>query len=265
MRIHPHLLRVLAAALLAITLWPTPAPAQAASCYATRGALYCGNYAPTPIYQLPSFGREDRGVWRPTPTVDTLKTSFSYFKCWVRGDHHPGGNQIWYYTNGDVTSRYGYVPANRVFTPRDSYPGVSECGHPAPPPAPAPPAPTPTPRGCDGTAVVGHFKRVDFPASFEFRGRKVELQNESALDTYSRAEIRSGHGSGDLVWIDRSFKRFRLLTKGIQPSSVVEPQGWKQCGPYAEARTQSVINSVYAARACARIEGTVLCGQWYVD
>src|SRR3954447_17357226 len=126
MRIRLHSFRLAAALLLGVAVWPTPSSAEAASCYASQGGvLYCGNYAPTPIYQLPSFGREDRGIWRPTPTVDTLKTSFSYFKCWVRGDQHPGGNQIWYYTNGDVTGRYGYVPASRVFTPHDPYPGVA--------------------------------------------------------------------------------------------------------------------------------------------
>ena len=64
-----------------------------------------------------------------------------------------------------------------------------------------------SPADCDGEAVIGRFRRVGSGASFTHRGRVVELQNESALDTYSRAEIKSGRQSGDLVWIDRSHRR----------------------------------------------------------
>jgi hypothetical protein len=93
----------------------------------------------------------------------------------------------------------------------------------------------------------------------------VELQNESLLDTYSRAEIKSGRQSGDLVWVDRSYRRFSLSTKGIVSNATAESEGWKQCGPFTGSRTQSVNNSVYAARACARMSGVSRCGSWYVD
>src|SRR5919112_3497091 len=110
-----------AAAVLVSVLAAMAGTAHAQSgCYARGGQLYCGNDAPTPIYAQASFGREDaRGGFRPTPVVDTLKTDPSSFKCWVHGDEHPGRNDIWYYTNGDVTGRWGYVPAVKVHTTTD--------------------------------------------------------------------------------------------------------------------------------------------------
>jgi hypothetical protein len=122
-----------------------------------------------------------------------------------------------------------------------------------------------TPNDCDGYGVVGVFNRVGSGASFTYNGRSVELQNESVLDTYSRVEIKSGRQSGDLVWADRSNRRFSLSTKGIVSNATAESQGWKQCGPFSEARTQSVNNSVHAARACAHMDGRTVCGNWYVD
>jgi len=122
-----------------------------------------------------------------------------------------------------------------------------------------------TPADCDGNAVVGRFTRVGSGASFNYNGRVVELQNESLLDTYSRAEIKSGRQAGDQVWIDRSHRRFSLLDSGIVSHATATTEGWKQCGPFSGARTQSVNNSVHAARACARMDGVSRCGAWYVD
>lgn len=122
-----------------------------------------------------------------------------------------------------------------------------------------------TTNDCDGIAIVGVFQRVGSGASFTYNGRVVELQNESLFDTYSRAEIKSGSRSGDLVWVDRSYRRFSLSTKGIISSATAETEGWKQCGPFSGTRTQSVYNDVHAARACARIDGVSRCGNWYVD
>ena len=113
--------------------------------------------------------------------------------------------------------------------------------------------------------MVGRFRRVSSGASFDYRGRTVELQNESLLDNYSRAEIKSGHQSGDLVWVDRSFHRFGIGTSGIVSNASAESEGWKQCGPFSGSRTQSVFNRFFAARACARIDDASVCGKWYVD
>ena len=122
-----------------------------------------------------------------------------------------------------------------------------------------------TTNDCDGNAVLGRFRAVESGASFSYNGRRVELQNESGLDTYSRAEIKSGRRSGDLVWVDRSYRRFSITTRGIISNATAESEGWKQCGPFSGSRTQSVINSVFAARACARIDGVSVCGKWYKD
>ncbi|WP_440102693.1 hypothetical protein [Streptosporangium sp. H16] len=121
-----------------------------------------------------------------------------------------------------------------------------------------------TPDECDGTAVIGVFQRVGYGASFNYAGRVVELQNESALDLYSRAEIKSGRKSGDQVWVDRSFRAFNDF-KGPVSNADAESQGWKQCGPFSGSRTQSVLNHIWAARACARMDGVSKCGAWYVD
>lgn len=121
-----------------------------------------------------------------------------------------------------------------------------------------------TPDDCAGT-VVGRFRAVESGASFSYNGRRVELQNESVFDVYSRAEIKSGRRPGDQVWVDRSHRRFSLSTHGIVSNATAESEGWLQCGPFSEARTQSVQNNVFAARACARMDGVSVCGKWYVD
>ncbi|MEU6800289.1 hypothetical protein [Streptomyces neyagawaensis] len=117
---------------------------------------------------------------------------------------------------------------------------------------------------CDGIAVIGRFRAVESGASFDFRGRRVELQNESALDRYSRAEIKSGRQSGDRLWVDRSFRSFPDF-KGIVSDQNAKRDGWKMCGPYTGSRTQSVYNSNYAARACGEFDGITKCGKWWVD
>ncbi|MFI8232522.1 hypothetical protein ACIGDI_27170 [Streptomyces sp. NPDC085900] len=117
---------------------------------------------------------------------------------------------------------------------------------------------------CDGIGVIGVFRAVESGASFDFRGRRVELQNESALDRYSRAEIKSGRKSGDRLWVDRSYRSFPDF-KGIVSDQQAKSDGWKMCGPYTGSRTQSVFNSNYAARACGEFDGITKCGKWYVD
>lgn len=99
-------------------------PADAASCYASRGHLYCGNSYKAPIMKSAAFEYKP-GL--PVPRVDRLHTTFSYFKCRVYGARHSGGNSIWYYTNGDEKGKWGYVAASYVFTPKDPFPGVKRC------------------------------------------------------------------------------------------------------------------------------------------
>ncbi|GAA1615752.1 hypothetical protein GCM10009789_82290 [Kribbella sancticallisti] len=99
------------------------APAQAASCYASSGKLYCGNTYDAPIYRLPRSTANDK----PEPVIDRLRTTFSYFNCWTTGQQHAGGNNIWYQTVGDVTHSTGYIAARWVYTHTDPFPGVRPC------------------------------------------------------------------------------------------------------------------------------------------
>ncbi|MFC4062186.1 hypothetical protein ACFOWE_28110 [Planomonospora corallina] len=125
-----------------------------------------------------------------------------------------------------------------------------------------------TPAQCDGDGIVGRFRAVESGASFDYKGRRIELQNESLLDRFSRAEIKTGFRSGDLVWIDRSSKKMsKLSPKYFTDDNHVRSYGggWKQCGPFDVFRTQSVYSWHYAVRACARIEGVSKCGKWAID
>jgi hypothetical protein len=100
------------------------APATAAACYASNGNLYCGNAYNAPIYAGPNYTAPNGN---PQRVVDRLLTTQSYFKCYVSGGQHGGGNKIWYYTYGDVTGQWGYVAAVNVWTSTDPFPGVSRC------------------------------------------------------------------------------------------------------------------------------------------
>lgn len=55
-----------------------------------------------------------------------LNTSFSWFQCWGRGDNHPGGNNVWYWTQLD-NGQWGNVPAVDVHTSVDPAPGLRQC------------------------------------------------------------------------------------------------------------------------------------------
>jgi hypothetical protein len=96
----------------------------AASCYASAGHLYCGNQSGAAIYKYATYEMPNGN---PTNVVDRLASSFSYFRCWVSGQYHNGGNNIWYYTYGDYYGAWGYVPAVNVWTPTDPFPGVNHC------------------------------------------------------------------------------------------------------------------------------------------
>ncbi|RSN15547.1 hypothetical protein DMB42_01575 [Nonomuraea sp. WAC 01424] len=100
------------------------APAQAqgnSPCYAKSGHLYCGNEAGVGLWRYPRYSDATKDV------VDRLKSNPSYFQCYVSGQKHGGGNNIWYKTYGDVNGRTGYVAAKSVYTSKDPFPGVSHC------------------------------------------------------------------------------------------------------------------------------------------
>ena len=95
-----------------------------ASCYASAGHLYGGNLYNAAIY---AYARYEMPSGNPTQVVDRLLTTFSYFKCWTSGQYHTGGNNVWYYTYGDIYGAWGYVPAVNVWTWTDPFPGVNHC------------------------------------------------------------------------------------------------------------------------------------------
>jgi hypothetical protein len=98
----------------------TPASAANPPCFANSdGSLHCGNNAPIIVHESPRNGPNGG-------RVDVLRSNPSWFECWVHGQPN-GTNDIWYYTYGDDTHEWGFVPAIQVFTPQDPFPGVHPC------------------------------------------------------------------------------------------------------------------------------------------
>ena len=89
--------------------------------------LLCGNKAGTPMYAAPSFSSE---------VVNHMRSSHSWFDCWVRGERHPGGNDTWYASVGDDNASRGFIPAAELETTNDFDADPSKHGLPACPPAP---------------------------------------------------------------------------------------------------------------------------------
>ncbi|MFI6388717.1 hypothetical protein ACIBHY_19535 [Nonomuraea sp. NPDC050547] len=126
MRVRTVVMAVVAAAGVTVGVGAA-AQAQNPPCYAQGdGSLKCGNYAPRPIYNKTSWGDPDNQQTWPR-RVDTLRSNPSWFKCYIRGEKHSGGNNVWYYTQGDDSGRYGWVPASTLYTPKDPFPGVKKC------------------------------------------------------------------------------------------------------------------------------------------
>ncbi|GLZ77227.1 hypothetical protein Afil01_20340 [Actinorhabdospora filicis] len=87
-------------------------------CHTSGGGLYCGNATGVALRAAPGPS------W---PIVDRLDSNPSYFKCWVRGITHSGGNNVWYLTYGDRAGNWGYVEAVSVWTYTDPFPGMDAC------------------------------------------------------------------------------------------------------------------------------------------
>jgi len=94
-----------------------PAVSKAECGVRSDGRLYCGNKAGAKGYADRSYRSATRG---------TLVGTFSWFQCWGHGDPHPGGNDIWYWTQLD-NGAWGNVPAVDVSTGQDPAPGLREC------------------------------------------------------------------------------------------------------------------------------------------
>src|SRR4029450_6873172 len=81
--------------------------------------------------------------------VAWMDTTYSWFVCWRTGGAHEGGNNIWYYSQGDRSvpgyeSRHawGFMPAVDVSTTVDPHPELPQCPSSTPPPPP-PTGPSP--------------------------------------------------------------------------------------------------------------------------
>jgi serine/threonine-protein kinase len=89
---------------------------------------YCSNQ-PGPIFANASPDRE----------IGVMKTINSWFVCYRRGTRHEGGNDVWYYTQGDeilpgaeAQKGWGYMPASDLLARIHPYPGVPPCATNAP-------------------------------------------------------------------------------------------------------------------------------------
>jgi hypothetical protein len=66
--------------------------------------------------------------------VAVMYAARNWFVCYRRGDRHAGGNNVWYYTQGDLSATgwkdrqaWGYMPASALSTSVDPVPGMPEC------------------------------------------------------------------------------------------------------------------------------------------
>ena len=99
-----------------------PATAQQDCSVHGDGRLWCGNRSGAKLYFQPSYGAPQTGI---------MDTTYSWFTCFVHGDPHPGGNDVWYLTKGDEALNgfdgWGYMPAVDVSTDIDPAPGLAAC------------------------------------------------------------------------------------------------------------------------------------------
>ena len=89
----------------------TTGGAGMASACAVRpdGKLHCTNRV-TPLRAQPTTS---------SATVDTLRSTSSWFTCWTNGQPHAGGNTTWYFTIGDDAGKQGFAPAVSLDTTSD--------------------------------------------------------------------------------------------------------------------------------------------------
>jgi pimeloyl-ACP methyl ester carboxylesterase len=138
---------VIAMALTTVASWSLASSSQAASCTQGSGSAKtdpdghswttwwtCGNKVGATLYRDSNTGS----------VTGTMDTGISWFVCYKRGSLHDGGNNVWYYTQGDTPASgaesrkaWGYMPALNVLTSTDPWPGMAECPKPATPAKPA--------------------------------------------------------------------------------------------------------------------------------
>jgi Mannosyl-glycoprotein endo-beta-N-acetylglucosaminidase len=102
---------------------PAAAAPHAADCSVHGdGKLYCGNTPNAKLHWDPNYA---------SPVSGIMQTAYSWFTCWQHGQVHPGHNDIWYWTEGDVAqngySGWGFMAAYDIKTTADPAPGLSQC------------------------------------------------------------------------------------------------------------------------------------------
>ena len=105
------------------TATSNPTAAQSRGCSVhSDGRLWCGNRSGAKLYYWPTYGSVPTGI---------MDTSYSWFTCWQYGDWHSGGNNIWYFSQGDRglngLHAWGFMPAVDVWTHVDPAPGLQRC------------------------------------------------------------------------------------------------------------------------------------------
>ncbi|NEA72026.1 hypothetical protein [Streptomyces sp. SID13588] len=128
---------LLALVMLTAGLLAGAAPASAASCsqrseshtdpntgQSWSSVSYCGNDSGAPLYA---------GANNST-LVGWMDSTNSWFSCYRHGQQHAGGNDVWYYTQGDRSASgwqgrqaWGFMPAVNLWTSTDPSPGVPPC------------------------------------------------------------------------------------------------------------------------------------------
>ena len=85
---------------------------------------YCGNRSGAPMYASTNTNT----------VIGWMDSSTSWFSCYSHGAQHAGGNNVWYYSQGDRSASgqsarqaWGYMPAVNVWTDVDPHPNIPEC------------------------------------------------------------------------------------------------------------------------------------------
>jgi len=119
-----------------------------------------------------------------TPVAQMASTN-SWFVCYRRGTVHGGGNDVWYYSQGDISvpgmgfrQAWGYMPAVSVHTHIDPWPGVPQC-----PDGYSPPAKT------DGRSTVIMVHGYDTNAVMNCRNWFANAKSAYAAIGYSTSQL----------------------------------------------------------------------------
>ena len=85
---------------------------------------YCGNAGGAAMYAAANTNTH----------VAWMDSTYSWFVCWRRGAWHSGGNDVWYYSQGDRSvggqghrGAWGFMPAANVWTTVDPHPEMPQC------------------------------------------------------------------------------------------------------------------------------------------